>query len=391
MKKQFLMLSMASAALTLPLIAEAQTWDCSRDDAPNTCTATLDSTGKMTISGPGLMKHYSEGGAPWYSVRSSIKSVEIQEGITNVGNASFYGASNLESVTLPSTVKGYMGSGAFKNCNKLQSISLPETVNYIGGSAFFGMSGLRGELVIPESVWRIANYAFADASGISGKLIIPDSVTTIYEYAFRNLSNVTSLVVGESVSTLGSEVFNNMSGVETLFCPSTISCSGKGINNSKIKTYTKDENGVYKVGDVYYASAEDMANVVDGHLASIACSDYDSCVIAAAAYKDNKAAAMAERGVLCQTKTGCLKLMDMVSNPDLQCNASTPNTLYDCMNYAIANNISLNDPDPVTNNQSGNGGGQSSLSGKRIYTVEEAKQAVEAAGTETVNFRIRYK
>ena len=28
---------------------------------------------------------------------------------------------------------------------------------------------------------------------------------------------------------------------------------------------------------------------------------------------------------------------------------------------------------------------------KRIYTIEEARQAVEAAGTDTVNFRIRYK
>ncbi|MBP5615876.1 MAG: hypothetical protein J6X42_04945, partial [Alphaproteobacteria bacterium] len=31
------------------------------------------------------------------------------------------------------------------------------------------------------------------------------------------------------------------------------------------------------------------------------------------------------------------------------------------------------------------------FTGKRIYTVEEARQAVEAAGTDTVNFRIRYK
>ncbi|MBR6327264.1 MAG: hypothetical protein IKR60_00105, partial [Alphaproteobacteria bacterium] len=31
------------------------------------------------------------------------------------------------------------------------------------------------------------------------------------------------------------------------------------------------------------------------------------------------------------------------------------------------------------------------FTGKRIYTVEEARATVEAAGTDTVNFRIRYK
>jgi len=39
----------------------------------------------------------------------------------------------------------------------------------------------------------------------------------------------------------------------------------------------------------------------------------------------------------------------------------------------------------------GGTGGSSAGSGKRIYTIEEARQAVEAAGTDTVNFRIRYK
>ncbi|MBP5615894.1 MAG: hypothetical protein J6X42_05040, partial [Alphaproteobacteria bacterium] len=46
----------------------------------------------------------------------------------------------------------------------------------------------------------------------------------------------------------------------------------------------------------------------------------------------------------------------------------------------------------INSNTLSEGGTDSSAgSGKRIYTVEEARAAVEAAGTDTVNFRIRYK
>ncbi|MBP5615803.1 MAG: hypothetical protein J6X42_04565, partial [Alphaproteobacteria bacterium] len=59
-----------------------------------------------------------------------------------------------------------------------------------------------------------------------------------------------------------------------------------------------------------------------------------------------------------------------------------------CSQYAKDNEIDLAN---VSLGGSGNAGGSTTGSGKRIYTVEEARQAVEAAGTDTVNFRIRYK
>ncbi|MBP5616110.1 MAG: hypothetical protein J6X42_06180, partial [Alphaproteobacteria bacterium] len=71
------------------------------------------------------------------------------------------------------------------------------------------------------------------------------------------------------------------------------------------------------------------------------------------------------------------------------------NSITTCSAFAkdAANNINLASlyGAPAGGNGGTGGTGSSTGSGKRIYTVEEARQAVEAAGTDTVNFRIRYK
>ena len=50
------------------------------------------STYTLTISGTGAMTDYSYASAvPWYNYRSNIKSIEIIDGVTTIGNYAFYG------------------------------------------------------------------------------------------------------------------------------------------------------------------------------------------------------------------------------------------------------------------------------------------------------------
>ena len=44
-------------------------------------------TGKLTISGTGAM--YVYGTQPWYNYKDNITSVEIENGITSIGNSAF--------------------------------------------------------------------------------------------------------------------------------------------------------------------------------------------------------------------------------------------------------------------------------------------------------------
>ena len=89
----------------------------------------LDENGVLTISGTGEMADYSlnrENGvetadSPWYGLRTQITSVEIKNGIENIGEYAFADCRNLESVTIPRSV-GSIGTGAFRNCEGLTDV-----------------------------------------------------------------------------------------------------------------------------------------------------------------------------------------------------------------------------------------------------------------------------
>ena len=53
------------------------------------CTFLLEN-GVLTISGTGSMQNYMGDEAPWYYYNSSISKVIIEDGVTNIGNSSFY-------------------------------------------------------------------------------------------------------------------------------------------------------------------------------------------------------------------------------------------------------------------------------------------------------------
>ena len=84
------------------------------------------STGTLTISGNGKMKNYYNE-TPWCFDRSLIKSVTIENGVTEIGFRAFYGCSGLTSVTISSSVTE-IGEDVFVNCINLES------VNYLGNT-----------------------------------------------------------------------------------------------------------------------------------------------------------------------------------------------------------------------------------------------------------------
>ena len=70
-------------------------------------------SGVLTISVTGEMYDYSSSTyAPWYSNRSSVKTVEIKSGITSIGDYAFFNCDSLTSITIPNSVTS-IGDYAF--------------------------------------------------------------------------------------------------------------------------------------------------------------------------------------------------------------------------------------------------------------------------------------
>ena len=94
--------------------------------------------------------------------RRSIRSVEISEGITRIGNHAFADCSGITRVILPESIVE-IGYEAFRNCIGLTEIVLPQSVEKIGRAAFSGCRNLEF-ITVPDGV-KIEEEAFAGCKG----------------------------------------------------------------------------------------------------------------------------------------------------------------------------------------------------------------------------------
>ncbi len=181
------------------------------------------SNGKLTIGGSGSMPDYSRTNQPWYSLRSEITDVEIQDGVTSIGNCAFYDCSNLTGITIPNGVTS-IGSGAFYLCTGLTEITIPDGVTNIGWGAFYGCSGLT-EITIPDSVTTIGDEAFCGCRGLQS-ITIPDSVTSVGVRAFYCCTGLTEITIPDSVTSIGSGAFDGCRGLTEITIPSSVTDIG---------------------------------------------------------------------------------------------------------------------------------------------------------------------
>jgi hypothetical protein len=158
------------------------------------CTWNFDkSTGTLTISGNGKMGNIDfESGSKmtWYDLGEYIKSVVIENGVTNIGDGAFCLCDQITSISIPNSVTS-IGDSAFLFCMSLASITIPDSVTSIGDAAFFRCTSLES-ITIPNSVTKLGEYAFYDCESLTS-ITIPKSVTSIGEGAFYGCTKLSDV------------------------------------------------------------------------------------------------------------------------------------------------------------------------------------------------------
>ncbi len=138
---------------------------------------------------------------------STLISIIIPDGVTNIGSYAFSGCSSLTSVTIPDGVTS-IGNSAFDGCSRLTNI-------YYEGDivSWCGIGGLRSLMSYRSSDRKL----FIDGQEITGDLTIPDGVTNIGSYAFSGCNSLTSVTIPDSVTSIGYDAFSQCYKLTTVF------------------------------------------------------------------------------------------------------------------------------------------------------------------------------
>ena len=197
------------------------------------------SDGVLTITGSGQMQNFHKGKRPW---RGNIKSVIIEEGVTNIGSRAFENYSWLKEISIPSSVKT-IGDSAFLNCKNLKKIVIPNSVTAIGKACFakctrldyISLSGdlqFIGEKVfegcvsitdisIPNSVKTIGDSAFFNCMNLK-KIVIPNSVTGIGKACFAGCSKLNSIILSRDLQFIGERAFDGCVSMTDIIIPDSV-------------------------------------------------------------------------------------------------------------------------------------------------------------------------
>lgn len=220
--------------------------------------------GVLTISGTGAMTDFAAGTeTPWYGYSESITEVTISDGVTTVGNGSFFGCTQLIEVVLPEGIT-MIGANAFTDCVALGKITIPGTVKSIGSSAFSNCYSLT-QVVVPSSVNQIGEYCFAYCENLRSvylladieeiapqtfegcssltEVSIPGSVKTICNWAFRECGSLTSIEIPEGVEEIENMAFWYCNELSEIALPKSLTDIGEAAFNGCSSLQNVNYNG----------------------------------------------------------------------------------------------------------------------------------------------------
>lgn len=220
----------------------------------------LDAAGALTITGKGAMRNY--GGSkemPWFQYADKIKSVTLEDGLTNVGSFAFNSMPNLEVVNIPASVTK-IGDYSFKNCTKLSTLNLSEGLKSIGESAFYGCSAL-SSITMPDSLTTVGTYVFKGCTGLTN-VKISNSLTRISESLFYGCTSLTSVSIPEGVKYVDGYVFKNCANLADVSLPESLTKLGESAfyGCKKLTTIVIPKN-VPTIGSYTFKACTALADV----------------------------------------------------------------------------------------------------------------------------------
>ena len=286
-------------------VKKVQTGDASGTCGTNLIWSFSTETGTLIISGTGAMNNYStssSNNAPWYSYRTSIKNIIIENGVTSIGAYAFYSCSYLESLSIADSVTA-INSNAFYSCTKAgfcgdnciwvyNSSATTLTISAIGGTGTMNSYSTKSSNRAPWYSYRTSIK----------NIIIENGVTSIGAYAFYSCTNLKTITIPDSVGSIAATAFASCNyigscgtGCVWIYNPSdtTLTIKGGGImnsyssaNGSRAPWYTYSnsitdvfiEDGVMSISAYAFYNCTALTNInIPDSITSVASTAFKGC------------------------------------------------------------------------------------------------------------------
>ena len=156
--------------------------------------------------------------------QNAITKIEFGDGVTNIGDCTFYACYSLTNLTIPDSVTS-IGVNAFRDCYSLISITIPDSVISIRENTFNSCYSLTS-ITIPNSVTSIGTDAFRNCYSLTN-ITIPVGVTNIGSYTFSSCYSLKSITIPNSVTSIGTEGFSNCYSLSSIVIPDGVTTIGQ--------------------------------------------------------------------------------------------------------------------------------------------------------------------
>jgi len=207
-------------------------------------------TQELTISGTGAMYDFIyTSDIPWYPYKDYVTIVNIEEGVTNIGQAAFYMCTSLTRIAFPASLTS-INDNAFAGCISLIKLTMPNTIKHIGEMSFYSCYNMT-ECNLSNSIIEIPYAAFASCYALE-KISIPISVTEIGDFSFYECNALTSVEIPNGAEVLGNSAFKSCTALKSVEMPNTIISIGESVfcNCTSLKTCVLSE----RLTSIPYAS-----------------------------------------------------------------------------------------------------------------------------------------
>lgn len=173
---------------------------------------------------------------------TSLSSITLPEGLTNIEYYAFSFCSSLSSITLPEGLMN-IGDEAFDSCTSLSSITLPDSIETVGKNPFeydtlsvivspdhpylavidgvlfskpdkrlIYFPNIKEDYAVPDGIQSIGDRAFSSCTSLSS-ITLPEGLTSIGDRAFSSCLSLGSITLPEGLTSIGYAAFSGCSSL----------------------------------------------------------------------------------------------------------------------------------------------------------------------------------